>query len=145
MSTLVAITAARDALTMLEAIVMERLATLTPAVLAGGAHWRFNPLDQARKLPWAIAQPQSGGRTLPFVGRIGWQGTLVVRVVATTQNAANVASAACSDALIGTWAYGTPATHDVAIAFEQTLLLDVPTGISARQAGHQYAVTIHQR
>ena len=145
MSTTVAIGAVRDALAILESVVLARLATLTPSVLVGGAHWRINPLDQARKLPWAIAQPQSAGNQQPFVGRIGWEGPLVVRVIASTQAAANTAASACCDALIGTWQHGTPAAYDITIDLDQALLLDVPIGSSAKQAGHQYTVTIHQR
>lgn len=145
MSTTVAFSAARDALAILEAVVLARLATITPSVLAGGAHWRINPLDQARKLPWAIAQPQSAGNQQPFVGRIGWTGPLVVRVIGATQAAANTAASACCDALIGTWQSGDPAAYDVTIDFDQALLLDVPTGIATRQAGHQYSVSIHPR
>lgn len=141
----VAIGAVRDALAILERVVLARLTTLTPSVLLGGAYWRINPLDTARKLPWAIAQPQSAGNQTPFVGRIGWDGPLVVRVIGSTQSAANTAASACCDALIGTWQDGTPAAYDVTIDLDRALLLDVPIGSSAKQAGHQYTVTIHQR
>jgi hypothetical protein len=140
----VSIAVARDAFTILESVVMSRLALITPSILVGGANWRINPLDQARKLPWAIAQPQSAGNRQPFIGRMGWRGPLVVRVVGATQVSADSAASACCDALIGTWSYGTPAAYSVTIAFDQLLLLDVPTGISSRQAGHQYIVEIHQ-
>jgi hypothetical protein len=139
-------TAIRDAMPILEAVVLARLATITPATLAGGAHWRQNPGDQPRKLPYVIVQPQTPGVPVPFVGSAsGWQGLLVIRVYGHTQALADAAAAACAGALIGTHTHAGYTGWDVTIQLDRPLLLPIPIGQSAQVAGHQFVVRIHRR
>jgi hypothetical protein len=138
-------TANRDALSILRTVVLARLATLAPSTLPGGAHWRINLLDQARKLPMAIAQPQGAGAARPFVGREGWQGVLVVKALAHTQDAADTCAASLHDVVVGTHTHSGAVGWDITITLDRPLLLDVPIGSSAQQAGHQYTVAIHRR